>query len=282
MSFVAAMTGVGSFLARTITQQFSSKRALLSLKPQACTAVAAKLYSIEADYRQAEPKTALGKEKLATMNNIYSRCEWYNDPTKYAVAQICCEIDIEDADMTKKIHETLTIAKRAQAANSVTPIWKNYRRNFPGQFPPTQPRLNCRAGIKVKNWYGNPCPLCRITFAKNPSVTYTDVPLLKQFICPHTNKVLPTTVTNVCRRQQKTLLSAVAKARDYGYLLHTVPRINKDHARGAVKPFKPCGYPTDRKVRLSGATKNLRHKRHDRALNFTGEPYTKTYKRIIF
>ncbi|XP_068695027.1 uncharacterized protein [Montipora foliosa] len=116
-----------------------------------------------------------------------------------------------------------------------TPIWKNYRRNFLGQFAPKKTREKC---IRRSTVASNPCPLCRLKAEKNYALVYSDVGLLSQFICQHSGLVLEVQKTGVCRQQQKRLEKAVREARDKGLIPFTIPG-----PRDPPRHFKAAGVP---------------------------------------
>lgn len=105
-----------------------------------------------------------------------------------------------------------------QAAYGDDPVWKKYRRNFKGQFAPKQTRKTCIRGGVITT--GNACPVCRDEYlVLHPANTA----LLKQFISPHNQAILPTSKTNICRMRQKQLTVAIQTARDTGLLTFDVP-----------------------------------------------------------
>ncbi|KAG0729143.1 28S ribosomal protein S18b, mitochondrial [Chionoecetes opilio] len=98
------------------------------------------------------------------------------------------------------------------------PVWKKYRRNFKGAFAPRETRKTCiRSGVIST---GNPCPACRDEYLVLDPVNVT---LLRQFISPHNNAILPTSTTNLCRKKQQALTVAVRQARDLGLLTFDIP-----------------------------------------------------------
>lgn len=149
-------------------------------------------------------------------------------------------------------------SKKEKAAQSEKPIWKSYRRNYKGHFKPKRTRANCLRTRNPKHWHGNWCPLCLIQTRQYPSVTYKDVKILKQFICPHSGQTLTTYVTGLCIRQQKVLLAAIAKAKDYGYLYETLIPPSAEDLTGLAKQHTPAGIPNDRHLRMSGMGKRAR------------------------
>ncbi|XP_063877921.1 small ribosomal subunit protein mS40-like [Scylla paramamosain] len=105
-----------------------------------------------------------------------------------------------------------------QTAYGEDPVWKKYRRNFKGAFPPKKTRKMCiRAGVIST---GNPCPICRDEYLVLDPINTN---LLKQFISPHNNSILPTSITNLCRKKHRELEVSVHKARDIGLLTYDVP-----------------------------------------------------------
>ncbi|XP_028663879.1 28S ribosomal protein S18b, mitochondrial isoform X1 [Erpetoichthys calabaricus] len=97
------------------------------------------------------------------------------------------------------------------------PIWADYRRNHKGGIPPQKTRKTCIRGNKIS---GNPCPVCR-----DPKiiVDYRNIKLLDQFISSHTGVVHDTTKTGLCRKQQKSLVKEIEKARGHGLIPYQVP-----------------------------------------------------------
>nr|XP_053627100.1 28S ribosomal protein S18b, mitochondrial-like [Cherax quadricarinatus] len=98
------------------------------------------------------------------------------------------------------------------------PVWKIYRRNFKGAFPPRKTRKTCIRAKMITT--GNPCPICRDEYLV---LDYRNVDLLKQFISEHNGAILSYSMTNICQRRHKELQVAVLKARDYGLLTYDVP-----------------------------------------------------------
>lgn len=98
------------------------------------------------------------------------------------------------------------------------PVWKNYRRNYKGQFLPRRTRARCIRGGLIST--GSPCPLCRDEYLV---VHHTNAKLLEQFVSPYTGEVLSANLTGVCRRKQFELDLAILKARDLGLISFEVP-----------------------------------------------------------
>lgn len=105
------------------------------------------------------------------------------------------------------------------------PVWKKYRRNFKGQFPPKKTRKTCIRNNQIST--GSPCPICRDEYLV---VDYQNVELLKQFISPYTGAILPDSKTNICQKRLRELRIAVEKARDYGLLTFDVPFREYDYS----------------------------------------------------
>lgn len=98
-------------------------------------------------------------------------------------------------------------------------VWKLYRRNHKNQLPSKNTRLTCinDEGFVATSY---PCPICRDEYLV---IHPENVKLLNQFIDPYTEKVLPTRVHGLCRRQYRNLVVAVHRARDLGTLTFGVP-----------------------------------------------------------
>lgn len=98
-------------------------------------------------------------------------------------------------------------------------IWKLYRRNHKNARPGKNTRLTCvnEDGFLATSY---PCPICRDEYLV---IHPENVQLLKQFIDPYTDKVLPTTEHGLCLRQFRNLIVAVHRARDLGTLTYDIP-----------------------------------------------------------
>lgn len=98
-------------------------------------------------------------------------------------------------------------------------VWKLYRRNHKNQLPAKNTRPTCinDEGFITTSY---PCPICRDEYLV---IHPENVKLLKQFIDPYTEKVLPTQYHGLCRRQYRNLIIAVHRARDLGTLTFYVP-----------------------------------------------------------
>lgn len=122
------------------------------------------------------------------------------------------------------------------------PVWKFYRRNFRGPYPPRHTRKTCIRGGVIST--GNPCPICRDEYL---ILDYRNIDLLKQFISEHTGSVLSYRITGICRKKQKELLIAIYKAYDIGLITFDVPIVQynyadwytpSEHAKGNVTKEK--------------------------------------------
>jgi len=106
------------------------------------------------------------------------------------------------------------------------PIWHEslYRRNFTGHFPPVLTRPSC---IFDGAYIGNhPCPMCR----DNHLVLHHDnIALLHHFIEPQTGELISVRKSSICRRQDRRLQIAVARARDRGLLEMRIPDRDYDY-----------------------------------------------------
>lgn len=120
-------------------------------------------------------------------------------------------------------------------------IWQGYRRNFKGQFVPKKPRKKC---IRYDRVLGNPCPMCQLKLESDYDIDFTDVEILEHFISPHTNEILSTVLTGLCRKQHERVVACIEKARLYGYLPFTLPLPSDE-----PKKHVPAGVPTDRMIK---------------------------------
>ncbi|XP_017479344.1 PREDICTED: 28S ribosomal protein S18b, mitochondrial [Rhagoletis zephyria] len=97
-------------------------------------------------------------------------------------------------------------------------VWEQYRRNHKGAIPPRKTRKTCvRKGVIST---GNPCPICRDEYL---ALDHRNIELLRQFISPHTGKILSYSKTGLCQRKHFELLVAVERAYDYGLISFDVP-----------------------------------------------------------
>lgn len=132
-------------------------------------------------------------------------------------------------DRTKVIPVEISIKYLKSRAYKETygdePVWKIYRRNFKGQFPPYKTRKTCIRGGKIDT--GSPCPICRDEYLV---LDYRNVDLLKQFISEHTGEMLMFNYTNICQKAHKDLCVAIMKAKEYGFLTYDVPFLYYDYS----------------------------------------------------
>ncbi|XP_055600456.1 28S ribosomal protein S18b, mitochondrial [Uranotaenia lowii] len=98
------------------------------------------------------------------------------------------------------------------------PVWKQYRRNHKGLYPPSKTRKTCIRQGKIST--GNPCPICRDEYLV---LDHNNINLIKQFISEQTGKVLSYQITGLCQKRHLELLVAVERAMDYGLLKFDVP-----------------------------------------------------------
>ncbi|KAB7506060.1 28S ribosomal protein S18b, mitochondrial [Armadillidium nasatum] len=98
------------------------------------------------------------------------------------------------------------------------PVWVPYRRNFKGQFAPKKTRPTCiKEDVLIT---GNPCPICRDEYLV---IDFRNVKLLKQFVCPYTDKILFWDITCLCQDKQRRMEVAIEKSRRHGLLPFYVP-----------------------------------------------------------
>ncbi|XP_018400255.1 PREDICTED: 28S ribosomal protein S18b, mitochondrial [Cyphomyrmex costatus] len=105
------------------------------------------------------------------------------------------------------------------------PVWKIYRRNHKGQFPPRKTRKTCIRGGHIST--GSPCPICRDEYLV---IDHKNVKLLEQFINEHNGSVLSYSKTNICQKRHKQLLVALARAKDYGTITFDLPIRQYDYS----------------------------------------------------
>uniref|UniRef100_A0A182NTR8 Small ribosomal subunit protein mS40 n=1 Tax=Anopheles dirus TaxID=7168 RepID=A0A182NTR8_9DIPT len=105
------------------------------------------------------------------------------------------------------------------------PVWKQYRRNHKGLYPPKLTRKTCIRKGRIST--GNPCPICRDEYLV---LDHNNIDLLKQFISPQTGKVLSYRVTGLCQKKHTQLLVAVERAMDRGMLTFDVPFREYDYS----------------------------------------------------
>ncbi|KAK2705651.1 small ribosomal subunit protein mS40-like [Artemia franciscana] len=103
------------------------------------------------------------------------------------------------------------------------PVWKNYRRNFAGQFQPKLRKTCIRAGELTTS---NACPICR---DENLLLHFENVNLLQQFIDPYSGETLNNKKTGLCRKRQSQLLVEILKAKAHGLIEFDVPFRSYDY-----------------------------------------------------
>lgn len=132
-------------------------------------------------------------------------------------------------DRTRVIPVETSIRYLASEAYQQTyqgePVWKNYRRNHKGLYPPKKTRKTCVRKGKLST--GNPCPVCRDEYLV---LDHQNIELLKQFISPQTGKVLSYSITGLCQRKHLELQVAIDRAMDYGLITFDVPFRDYDYA----------------------------------------------------
>ncbi|RZF37931.1 hypothetical protein LSTR_LSTR005431 [Laodelphax striatellus] len=109
-------------------------------------------------------------------------------------------------------------SKAYQMTYGDEPVWKQYRRNFKGQFTPRKTRKTCIRKGEIST--GNPCPICRDEYLIPHE---TNVKLLQQFISPYNGIILKPSKTGVCRKQYIKLEVAIERAKDQGLITFDVP-----------------------------------------------------------
>lgn len=105
------------------------------------------------------------------------------------------------------------------------PVWKQYRRNHKGVYPPKQTRKTCIRQGKLAT--GNPCPICRDEYLV---LDHRNIDLIKQFISSQNGKVLSYQITGLCQKRHLELLVAVERAMDYGLITFDVPFRDYDYS----------------------------------------------------
>lgn len=132
-------------------------------------------------------------------------------------------------DRTRVIPVETSIRYLASEAYQQTyqgePVWKNYRRNHKGLYPPKKTRKTCVRKGKLST--GNPCPVCRDEYLV---LDHQNVELLKQFVSPQTGKVLSYSITGLCQKKHLELQVAIDRAMDYGLITFDVPFRDYDYA----------------------------------------------------
>lgn len=104
-------------------------------------------------------------------------------------------------------------------------VWKQYRRNHKGVYPPKKTRKTCIRQGKLAT--GNPCPICRDEYLV---LDHRNIDLIKQFISSQNGKVLSYQITGLCQKRHLELLVAVERAMDFGLITFDVPFRNYDYS----------------------------------------------------
>lgn len=164
-----------------------------------------------------------------TFNAITSNVKWSHFALLNQYRN--CSTDTKDEDKSEEVDPSKDRSKVISPETSIRyleskayydtyqdqPVWVPYRRNFKGTIaPPT--RKTCIRHSQIST--GSPCPICRDEYLV---LHYTNVKLLKQFICPYTGEIYKTRKTGLCQMQQKNLLIAIQMAKDYGTIMFEVP-----------------------------------------------------------
>lgn len=139
------------------------------------------------------------------------------------------QIQEDPKDRTRIIPVETSIRYLASEAYQQTyqgdPVWKQYRRNHKGVYPPNKTRKTCIRGGKIST--GNPCPICRDEYLV---LDHRNIDLLKQFISSQSGRVLSYQITGLCQKRHLELLVAVERAMDYGLITFDVPFRNYDYS----------------------------------------------------
>lgn len=151
------------------------------------------------------------------------------DPAEDQEQQTKGEVRADPKDRTRIIPVETSIRYLASEAYQQTyqgdPVWKQYRRNHKGVYPPKQTRKTCIRQGKLAT--GNPCPICRDEFLV---LDHRNVDLIKQFISSQNGKVLSYQITGLCQKRHLELLVAVERAMDYGLITFDVPFRDYDYS----------------------------------------------------
>lgn len=105
------------------------------------------------------------------------------------------------------------------------PVWKPYKRNHKGMYPPKKTRKTCIRKGQIST--GNPCPICRDEYLV---LDHRNVKLLEQFINKYNGDTLSYQKTGICQRKHKELLVALTRAKDYGTITFDVPIRQYDYS----------------------------------------------------
>uniref|UniRef100_A0A182Q2X1 Small ribosomal subunit protein mS40 n=1 Tax=Anopheles farauti TaxID=69004 RepID=A0A182Q2X1_9DIPT len=178
-----------------------------------------------ASSRIGRTKTGFSPENEATEEAIASED---GDQQNADDASKAAPVD-DPKDRTRVIPVETSIRYLASDAYRQTyqddPVWKQYRRNHKGLYPPKLTRKTCIRKGRIST--GNPCPICRDEYLV---LDHNNIDLLKQFISPQTGEVLSYRVTGLCQKKHTQLLVAVERAMDRGMLTFDVPFREYDYS----------------------------------------------------
>lgn len=143
--------------------------------------------------------------------------------------QAKAEVRDDPKDRTRVIPVETSIRYLTSEAYQQTyqedPVWKQYRRNHKGVYPPKLTRKTCIRQGKLAT--GNPCPICRDEYLV---LDHRNVDLIRQFISSQSGKVLSYQITGLCQKRHLQLLVAVERAMDYGLITFDVPFRDYDYS----------------------------------------------------
>jgi len=135
---------------------------------------------------------------------------------------------LDPKDRSREIPPEISIKYMESVAFKTTygndPVWKKYRRNFPGSRLPLKTRETCIRQGKITT--GSPCPVCRDEYLV---IDYRNKALLKQFVDPYTGKVLHPNKTHICQKQWRKMRVHMEIAKDHGFLDIDAPQIEYDY-----------------------------------------------------
>ncbi|XP_059470382.1 small ribosomal subunit protein mS40 [Neocloeon triangulifer] len=161
------------------------------------------------------PKLTLPQKSFHTA--FVLRCEATDDNDSQIVAKQRDPTKARDQVIPVETSIEYLESEAYQITYGANPVWKEYRRNFKGHYPPPKTRKTCIRQEEIST--GNPCPICRDEYLV---LDYRNIKLLQQFICPHTGAVLSYSKTGLCQKKHRELLVAVERARDCGFLTFDV------------------------------------------------------------
>ncbi|KAL0121740.1 hypothetical protein PUN28_006899 [Cardiocondyla obscurior] len=170
-------------------------------------------YKLDSPRAVAFSLTHCSKEESANQNDN-SSAETLDTPKVEARPVISVETSIEymNSDAYKQTYGD-------------EPVWKPYKRNHKGMFPPKKTRRTCIRGGNIST--GNPCPICRDEYLV---LDHRNIKLLDQFINKYNGEVLSYSKTNICQKRHKELLVALIKAKDCGTITFDLPIRQYDYS----------------------------------------------------